>query len=123
MKVHHLNCGTMTPPTSPTLACHVLLLETDNGLVLVDTGFGTHDCIEPARRVGPTRHLIRPALDRNEAAIHQIERLGFARDDVRHIVLTHFDVDHIGRSLRLPGGAGARHQRRGARRHASADAS
>lgn len=37
MKVHHLNCGTMRPPGTPTLVCHVLLVETDNGLVLVDT--------------------------------------------------------------------------------------
>lgn len=27
---------------------------------------------------------------------NQVERLGFRRDDVRHIVITHFDGDHIG---------------------------
>jgi hypothetical protein len=26
------------------LVCHVLRVETDNGLVLVDSGFGSHDC-------------------------------------------------------------------------------
>jgi glyoxylase-like metal-dependent hydrolase (beta-lactamase superfamily II) len=31
-----------------------------------------------------------------ETAAHQIERLGFRREDVRHIVITHLDVDHIG---------------------------
>ena len=46
MKVHHLNCGTMQMPTAP-MVCHVLLVETDNGLVLVDSGFGTHDCDDP----------------------------------------------------------------------------
>ena len=40
MKVHHLNCGTMHPYGVPTIVCHVLLVETDNGLVLVDTGYG-----------------------------------------------------------------------------------
>ena len=35
MKVHHLNCGTMRPPGTPALVCHVLLVETDNGLVPV----------------------------------------------------------------------------------------
>lgn len=95
MKVHDLNCGTMRPPTAP-LVCHVLLVETDNGLVLVDTGFGSDDIADPARRLGPTRHLIRPALRRDETAVHQIEQLGFRRDDVRHIVITHFDLDHIG---------------------------
>ena len=86
----------MHPRFPPPLVCHVLLLETDNGLVLVDTGHGSHDCDDPAPRVGPARHLFRPKLDRDETAIRQVERLGFSREDVRHIVVTHFDVDHIG---------------------------
>jgi glyoxylase-like metal-dependent hydrolase (beta-lactamase superfamily II) len=95
VKVHHLNCGTMNMPTAP-LVCHVLLVETDNGLVLVDSGFGSHDRLNPAKRVGPTRHVVRPLFDHIETAAHQVERLGFRRDDVRHIVITHLDVDHIG---------------------------
>ena len=96
MKVHHLNCGTMRPPVVPRLVAHVLLLETDGGLVLVDTGFGLQDIARPGPRLGSARHLIRPALAEQETAARQIEGLGFARDDVRHIVLTHFDLDHIG---------------------------
>lgn len=39
MRVHHLNCGTMHPRFVPDgLVCHVLLLETAAGLVLVDSG-------------------------------------------------------------------------------------
>jgi glyoxylase-like metal-dependent hydrolase (beta-lactamase superfamily II) len=94
MKVHHLNCGTMTSPGA-AIVCHVLLVETDNGLVLVDSGFGLRDCADPAR-VGPSRHLLRPSLDVDETAARQVERLGFRRDDVTHIVTTHFDMDHIG---------------------------
>jgi hypothetical protein len=48
MKVHHLNCGTMNSPGAPVI-CHVLLMETDNGLVLVDSGFGLQDCADPTR--------------------------------------------------------------------------
>ncbi|OBJ86669.1 MBL fold metallo-hydrolase [Mycobacterium asiaticum] len=94
MKVHHLNCGSMNVPGVP-LVCYVLLVETDHGLVLVDTGFGLRDCADPAR-VGPFRHVMRPAFDPAETAAHQIEALGFRRTDVRHIVVTHFDFDHIG---------------------------
>ncbi|EXU62444.1 hypothetical protein Z951_41475 [Streptomyces sp. PRh5] len=97
MKVHHLNCGTMRLRGGPKLVCHVLLLETDaQGLVLVDSGFGLMDIATQGRRVGPARHYIKPALDPEETAARQVERLGFQRDDVRHIVLTHFDADHIG---------------------------
>lgn len=94
VKVHHLNCGTMETPGAPTV-CHVLLVETDNGLVLVDSGYGLADCADPSR-IGPSRHLLRPRFDRDETAAHQVERLGFQRDDVRHVITTHFDLDHIG---------------------------
>jgi glyoxylase-like metal-dependent hydrolase (beta-lactamase superfamily II) len=96
VRIHHLNCGTMNPPGVPRQVCHVLLVETDNGLVLVDTGYGLGDIADPARRVGLTRHFFRPAFDREETALHQVRRLGFRGDDVRHIVTTHFDFDHIG---------------------------
>ena len=51
MKAHHLNCGTMRLPGAP-LVCHVLLVETDDGLVLVDSGFGLTTSPTPAR-MGP----------------------------------------------------------------------
>lgn len=94
MRIHHLNCGTMQPVTGD-FVCHVLLLETDNGLVLVDTGFGTADVRDPSR-IGISRQLIKPVLRQEETALEQLLARGFARDDVRHVVLTHFDVDHIG---------------------------
>ncbi|WP_405061022.1 MBL fold metallo-hydrolase [Kribbella sp. NBC_01505] len=94
MRVHHLNCGSLRFPGAP-LICHVLLIESDRGLVLVDSGFGLADIADPSR-LGPVRRLIRPALDPAETAIRQIERLGFAANDVRDVVLTHFDLDHVG---------------------------
>src|SRR6478752_314344 len=84
----------MDSPGAP-LVCHVLLIETDHGLVLVDSGYGLADCGDPSR-IGPSRYLFRPKFDLAETAARQVERLGFRRDDVRHIVTTHFDIDHIG---------------------------
>ena len=86
----------MHPPGAPPLVYHVLLVETETGLILVDTGFGMDDIAYPARRLGPTRHLIRPVFNPDETAVRQLEQLGFRRADVRHIVVTHFDIDHIG---------------------------
>lgn len=57
---------------------------------------GAHDCADPAGRVGPLRRFLKPILSPEETAAHQIEQLGFRRDDVRHIVVTHLDLDHIG---------------------------
>jgi glyoxylase-like metal-dependent hydrolase (beta-lactamase superfamily II) len=79
------------------LVCHTLLLETDQGLVLVDTGFGLEDVRNPRPRLSPFfLTMNRPRLNEEMTAIRQIERLGFKAEDVRHIVLTHLDFDHAG---------------------------
>ncbi|WP_394830243.1 MBL fold metallo-hydrolase [Pendulispora rubella] len=95
MRVHHLNCGSMRMPGAP-LVCHVLLLETHHGLALVDTGFGSADIADPGGRIGSYRHVTRPRLDPEETAIAQVRGRGFDPADVRDIVLTHFDADHVG---------------------------
>lgn len=77
--------------------CHVLVVETRGGLVLVDTGIGTGDLADPQRRLGRGFvTLTAPKLLRDETALAHVERLGFQASDVRHIVPTHLDVDHAG---------------------------
>ncbi|MDV3219915.1 MAG: MBL fold metallo-hydrolase [Intrasporangium sp.] len=96
LRVHHLNCGTMRP-VGGDLVCHCLLIESDDGLVLVDTGFGLQDIARPNRRVGRVlRVLSRPVLDPGETAQARTRALGLDPADVRHIILTHLDSDHAG---------------------------
>ncbi|MCW2800855.1 MAG: fold metallo-hydrolase [Aeromicrobium sp.] len=95
MRVHHLNCGSMHPPMAPELVCHVLVCETPDGLVLVDSGLGRVDFANP-KRMGPGRLLTRPERQDKWTAAAQIEAMGHSTDDVKHIVLTHMDFDHIG---------------------------
>ncbi|RZQ63299.1 MBL fold metallo-hydrolase [Amycolatopsis suaedae] len=108
MKVHHLNCGTFRPPGGrlldgtggllqrAELVCHCLLLETDSGLVLVDTGFGTQALTRPGPWLGALRHVLGAKPVPAENAIAHVRRLGHDPRDVRHIVLTHLDMDHAG---------------------------
>lgn len=108
MHIHHLNCGCMCPlggalfdgvsrGLTAHLICHCLLIETERGLVLVDTGFGLRDIQSPYSRLSPFFvHFNNIQFDRKYTAIAQIEQLGFAARDVRHIVLTHLDFDHAG---------------------------
>ena len=78
------------------LVCHILLLETDEGLVLVDTGLGLGD-IEDPHRLGPIwLKSASPRLDPEETALEQVKGLGFSPSDVRDILLTHLDRDHAG---------------------------
>jgi glyoxylase-like metal-dependent hydrolase (beta-lactamase superfamily II) len=78
------------------LVAHCLLIETGQGLVLVDTGFGTGDVADPGRLGGPFRVVARPKCLDAETAIRQIERRGLDPGEVRHILLTHLDLDHAG---------------------------
>ena len=106
--VHHFNCASMCPfggallgGTGPPwhahgIVAHCLLVEGADGLVLCETGFGTDDVADPARLGLPFRAFVRPRPARAETAIERIRALGLDPADVRHIVVTHLDVDHAG---------------------------
>ncbi len=79
------------------MIAHCLLLETErDGLVLVDTGFGTRDIEGKTGLSRAFKRLAGPTLDHSETAIAQIIALGLDPEDVRHIVITHLDLDHAG---------------------------
>ena len=108
MRVHHLNCISACPlggalmdghshALRGRLACHCLLLELDQTLVLIDTGYGLQDIASPTTRLSKFfLSLLSPDFRTEMTAIRQIERLGFRAADVQHIVLTHLDFDHAG---------------------------
>lgn len=107
-KIHHLNCATLCPMGSKLIngvgsylerakmICHCLLIETNGGLVLVDTGLGTQDIAKPKQMGLFFNLMVSPKLDVEETAIYQIQKLGFKKEDVKHIILTHLHVDHAG---------------------------
>ncbi|WP_436493529.1 MBL fold metallo-hydrolase [Actinokineospora sp. HUAS TT18] len=116
MRVHHLNCGSMRPPGAKLLdgepgyfrfaemVCHVLLVESEAGLVLVDTGFGEADLAGlPGTLPREFVKLVRPVADPSLSAIRQVEALGHKPSDVKHILLTHMDLDHAGGLRDFPG--------------------
>lgn len=108
MRIHHLNCGCMCPiggalfdgfsrGLTACLVCHCLLIETNQGLVLIDTGFGQRDIQAPLSRLSPFfMNLNRIKFEQKYTAVAAIEQLGLNPRDVRHIVLTHLDFDHAG---------------------------
>ena len=111
-RVHHLNCATMCPRVparwmgqhgKARAVAHCLLLETDSdGLILVDTGLGLRDIADPQRLPATFRWVLRPQLVGAETAHAQIIALGFRPNDVRHILLTHLDLDHAGGIIDFP---------------------
>ena len=110
MKIHHLNCGSLCPLSHPilnravpqldqlNLVCHCLLIEGSDGLTLVDTGLGLQDVRNHERFRSNFRfnQLAKPKLDLEETAYIQVTKMGFSPKDVKNIIVTHFDSDHIG---------------------------
>ncbi|MEV0293427.1 MBL fold metallo-hydrolase [Nocardia sp. NPDC050710] len=109
MRIHHLDCGTMRPFGGRLLdgtggllrraemVCHCLLIELDDRLVLIETGMGEQSVLRPREWLGRRFiRLTRPVFDPERTAVRQVEALGFRREDVRDIVLTHLDLDHAG---------------------------
>lgn len=108
MKIHHLNCATMCPPSAllvngrgglferGKMVCHCMLIETEAGLVLVDSGLGTVDLADPLHLGKAFLAATKPAFSHAETAIAQVAALGFDPRDVRHVIVTHLDLDHAG---------------------------
>lgn len=97
MQVHSINGGTLVVEGYPTVVCHCLLVESPDGLVLVDTGIGLEDVKDPEGRLGRT--LIDQAgfqFHEWDTAARRIEAPGHSVEDVRDVVLTHCDPDHTG---------------------------
>src|SRR6202020_2717052 len=78
------------------MCCHCLLIESEDGLVLVDSGLGVEDVNEPRRLGFLFNAMVRPRLDVAETALRQVVDLGYRPSDVRHIVPTHLDLDPAG---------------------------
>jgi glyoxylase-like metal-dependent hydrolase (beta-lactamase superfamily II) len=97
MKVHHLNCGSLNPRLIDVRSLvYCLLVETSEGLVLIDTGFGTRDFQNPTPKMKFFLNWMGVPQDEAETAVRQIEGLGFRPEDVQHIIQTHLHIDHAG---------------------------
>ena len=92
----------LVDPDPGHLVARCVLIEDAAGLILIDTGFGAKDVAAPSR-LGPVRFLLSPRLDAAETAVAQVRALGFEPGDVRHILVTHLDLDHAGGLADFPG--------------------
>lgn len=64
---------------------------------------GIQDYAHPSPLMRVFLWLIGSPRDREETAARQIVRLGYTVEDVRHIVLTHLNLDHAGGLRDFPG--------------------
>jgi len=98
MTIHYLNGFTCNArfPRHWLSGQLCLLIESNDGLVLVDTGLGTRDYLAPPGILQIFKVVTLVPLNSEEAAVRQIVKQGYQPEDVRHIVLTHMHFDHAG---------------------------
>lgn len=110
MRVHHVDCASLCPIARSltqgdgslfergTMPAHCLIIETDaHGLVVVDTGLGEADVADPRGRLGWVFSAIVGATAGRATTLRQhVRALGLDPADVRHILVTHLDLDHAG---------------------------
>ena len=98
MTIQILNCFTCNArfPRGWETGTVCLLVETNQGLTLVDTGLGLKDYTHPTWFTQFFRIITVMPFDPQEAAVNQIQRLGYQPEDLKHIILTHMHFDHCG---------------------------
>lgn len=104
--VHDIFCGSSCPRGArlqglfpERVMSHCLLVETPEGLVLIDTGVGGMLASDPEAHIGRLNSFFfgidRPQSEFTSAKA-RVEALGYSSADVRHIIPTHLDFDHCG---------------------------
>lgn len=78
------------------LACNLLLIETPDGRVLVETGMGVRWSEKEKERY---------ALETLTDSKQPLNSLGLTNDDIDHVIISHLHFDHAGGAVRLENGA------------------
>src|SRR5262245_14262530 len=83
--------------TSVRMANTCAVVERDNGLLLVDTGWSRAQCARPSQNPGRfMTWALSLTLRPGDELAAQIREMGYSPSDVRDIVVTHLHVDHVG---------------------------
>ncbi|MCA2959643.1 MAG: MBL fold metallo-hydrolase [Silvanigrellales bacterium] len=113
MKAFHFDCGRTCPRglglfgkaftsvAPPSFVTRVTLLETSEGPILIDAGYPRHFLAAPERYFVRWAAL-RPQAGVEQSAAERLKAVGVNPRDVRHILLTHLDYDHVGGVVDFP---------------------
>jgi glyoxylase-like metal-dependent hydrolase (beta-lactamase superfamily II) len=91
------NCGPIRPIYPKILAgTYCLLLETNQGGLLIDSGYGINDFKHPDWKTALFTNYIRTPRNPDLCVINQLQSVGIDPHSVKHIILTHMHLDHAG---------------------------
>ena len=107
-RLHHFDATTLCPALLTNrfkadlsddpgrMCCHCVLVETNDGLLLIDTGLFAQTDLEACRVDRVARFTLGAEPSVRTTARGNLEKMGFRAEDVRHVITTHLDLDHAG---------------------------
>jgi glyoxylase-like metal-dependent hydrolase (beta-lactamase superfamily II) len=101
MKIHHLNCMSFRAFKIPEIT-HVLLIDSADGLILIDSGLGLDDFVHPNWVEWLAIFSKGVTATPDETPFRQVMSLGLDVHQVRDIVPTHLHFDHFGGAVDFP---------------------
>lgn len=108
MKIQLLDAGSCVHPQHVVLrnlslrpmrfhSMFSLIIHPKEGVILFDTGYSEKFLDITKKFPGKIYTLTTPVrFSREESAVEKLKRLGIHRNDVRHIIISHFHADHYG---------------------------
>jgi glyoxylase-like metal-dependent hydrolase (beta-lactamase superfamily II) len=91
------NCGPIHP-VFPSIqgGTYSLLVETNQGGLLIDCGYGIRDFIQPDWKTKLFTRYIHTPRNPELCMLNQLQAGGIDPHEIKHIVLTHMHLDHAG---------------------------
>ena len=100
LTIEHTTCGVMGPLTHTAthcMMCHCVVFQLGERIILLDSGFGTREMLEPNLLLGEEALFkLGIIVDVRLTAFERFKARGIRPDQVTDIVLTHLDNDHAG---------------------------
>lgn len=99
MQAEHMVVGAEGPVEIPL---PTFLIEHDEGLIMVDTGFHPCVCEDPALLFGDRPETSMIESKPEESVEAQLALLGYTTADITHVIVSHLHTDHAGGLFQFP---------------------
>jgi glyoxylase-like metal-dependent hydrolase (beta-lactamase superfamily II) len=100
LSIEHTTLAVMGPiahTATRAMPCHCVIFQLGERVILLDTGFGTREMLEPNLLIGDDALFkLGHVIDMRLTAYERLKARGIRPDQVTDIVLTHLDNDHAG---------------------------
>jgi glyoxylase-like metal-dependent hydrolase (beta-lactamase superfamily II) len=100
LSIEHTTFAVMGPivhTATRAMACHCVIVQLGERVILLDTGFGTREMLQPNVLIGDDALFkLGHVIDLRLTARERLKSRGISSEHVTDIIITHLDNDHAG---------------------------